>query len=47
MTTKTREAGEHGMGIRNVIEAIEKYGGRYVIDYDNEYFQFSILIPNN
>ena len=47
VTTKTREAGEHGMGIRNVIETIEKYGGRYVIDYDNEYFQFSILIPNN
>lgn len=47
VTTKTKEAGEHGMGIRNVIETVEKYGGRYVIDYDKKNFQFSILIPNN
>ncbi len=47
VTTKTGEAGEHGMGIRNVIGTIEKYGGRYLIDYDKENFQFSILIPNN
>lgn len=47
LTTKTEEKDEHGMGIRNVIEAVEKYGGRYLIDYDKRNFQFSILIPNH
>ena len=47
LTTKLKEADEHGMGIRNVIETIEKYGGRYLIDYDKRNFQFSILIPNH
>lgn len=46
LTTKIEEIDEHGMGIRNVIEAVEKYGGRYLIDYDKTDFQFSILIPN-
>lgn len=47
LTTKTEETSEHGMGIRNVVEAVEKYDGRYVIDYDKGNFQFSILIPNH
>lgn len=46
ITTKVRDTGEHGMGIQNVVETVEKYDGRYVIDYDKEEFQFSILIPN-
>lgn len=46
LTTKTVEKGEHGMGVQNVIEAVEKYNGRYLIDYEKEKFQFSILIPN-
>ena len=45
-TTKTKEAGEHGIGIRNVVETVKKYGGKYVIDYDEENFQITILIPN-
>lgn len=45
ITTKNAETGEHGLGMRNVIETIERYNGRYVIDYDDETFQFSILIP--
>ena len=44
VTTKEDEEGEHGMGIRNVVETVEKYGGRYQIDYDKGEFQFMILI---
>lgn len=45
LTSKTKDADEHGMGIRNVAETVEKYGGRYMVDYGNGEFQFSILIP--
>lgn len=47
LTSKTKDAQEHGMGIQNVVEVVEKYGGRYMVDYGNGEFQFSILIPNN
>ena len=46
VTTKLEEANEHGFGIRNVIETVEKYGGRYVIDDSGAKFLFSILITN-
>ena len=46
LTTKADSADEHGMGIKNVVEAVERYGGRYVIDYDKGFFQFTILLPN-
>ncbi len=35
----------HGFGIRNIIEAVEKYGGSYSINYDDKEFVFSICIP--
>lgn len=47
LTSKTKEAQEHGMGIQNVVETVEKCGGRYMIDYGRGEFQFSILIPND
>lgn len=47
LTTKTKEAAEHGMGIQNVVETVEKCGGRYMVDYGRGEFQFSILIPNH
>ena len=37
---------EHGFGIENVVEVIERYDGKYVIDYDEDMFSFFILIPN-
>ncbi len=37
---------EHGIGIENVIEVIQRYDGRYAIDYDDDMFSFSILINN-
>lgn len=46
LTSKTKDAQEHGMGIQNVVETVEKYGGRYMLDYGKGEFQFSILIPN-
>lgn len=46
LTSKTKDVQEHGMGIQNVVETVEKYGGRYMVDYGEGEFQFSILIPN-
>ncbi|MBP3754081.1 MAG: GHKL domain-containing protein [Lachnospiraceae bacterium] len=36
---------EHGLGIKNIIESVEKYGGSYSINYDDKEFVFSICIP--
>lgn len=36
---------EHGIGIRNIIEAVEKYDGSYSISHDDREFSFSITIP--
>lgn len=45
LTTKNEDA-EHGIGIGNIANVIEKYGGSYVIKPDDEEFYFSIIIPN-
>ena len=37
---------DHGIGIQNIMEVIERYKGHYVIDYGEDVFSFSILIPN-
>lgn len=44
-TTKLVKAEEHGVGIRNIIEIIDKYGGSYAIKNKNQEFFFSIIIP--
>ena len=46
LTTKEKNEHEHGIGIRNTIEAIEKDGGSYAIKYEDHQFLFSIMIPN-
>lgn len=46
LTTKTEDNLEHGMGIRNVVETVENYRGRYTIHFDEREFLFSILLPN-
>lgn len=43
-TTKG-ESDEHGIGIHNIIHAIERYGGSFVIKPDDKEFFFSIFIP--
>ena len=44
-STKISNQDEHGVGIKNVLKSIEKYGGSYVIEDKNKEFFFSILIP--
>ncbi|MBD5534721.1 MAG: sensor histidine kinase [Lachnospiraceae bacterium] len=44
-TTKSFEAEEHGVGIKNIIRTVEKYGGSYVIQEKDKEFYFSIMIP--
>lgn len=44
-STKLLNREEHGIGIKNIIETIEKYGGSYVITDDEGEFGFSIIIP--
>ena len=34
----------HGMGIRNVREVVDKYGGTCVIKHDNLLFRFIVYI---
>lgn len=44
-STKISNVDEHGVGIKNVLKIIEKYGGAYVIEDKNKEFYFSIIIP--
>lgn len=44
-TSKKTDVEEHGIGIRNIIRTIEKYGGSYIIKPDVNEFYFSIVIP--
>lgn len=44
-STKLVSVEEHGVGIKNIIEIIEKYDGSYVIEHDDREFYFSIIIP--
>ena len=41
----TKEKDGHGIGIKNIIQTVEKYHGEYAICHDNNEFQFSIIIP--
>lgn len=44
-TTKTDEMELHGIGIKNVIKIVEKYGGEYRFDADQNLFRTIIMIP--
>lgn len=44
-STKLVRTEEHGVGIKNIIEIIEKYDGSYVIKNENQEFYFSMIIP--
>lgn len=45
ITTK-EDTENHGIGIENIRETVEKYGGSCVIKYDESSFRFVILIPD-
>ena len=44
-TSKKENKEEHGIGIKNIVETINKYNGSYVIDKNEEEFCFSVIIP--
>lgn len=45
ITSKEQNVELHGIGIQNIKVTVEKYGGTYVIRYDQKKFEFIILIP--
>lgn len=44
-TTKVKERESHGIGLKNVIQVIEKNGGYYAIEHTENVFQISVVIP--
>ena len=44
-SSKLTDIDEHGIGIKNIIDVIEKYQGSYVIQSNKEEFYFSIMLP--
>ena len=44
-TSKRLRSDEHGIGIRNIKKAIEKYGGTYSIKNMDDEFYFAIVFP--
>ena len=44
--SQKEDAENHGMGVANIIEVVERHGGRHVIDYDDSSFSFTILLDN-
>lgn len=44
-SSKISKIEEHGIGIKNIIKVIEKYGGSYIIEDSKNEFYFSIIIP--
>lgn len=47
VSTKTDNSEQHGIGIKNVINIVNKYNGEYVIKSDDKKFLFLIAIPEN
>ena len=46
VTTKTEDTKEHGIGLKNVIQTLEKYGGTYDIATEPE-FSVVIMVPKS
>jgi len=46
ITTKTNTI-EHGLGVKNIKESVEKYKGSYSLQAQDRYFFFSIIIPRS
>lgn len=44
ITSKDTQSEEHGIGLKNVKEVVEKYHGRYVVNFDDKWFSFSMII---
>lgn len=46
LTTKTENRESHGIGIDNIKETVESYGGECVVWHDEQFFHFTIYIPD-
>ena len=45
LTTKKQDTSKHGLGMKNMIQVIDNYGGIYSIRHTEKEFIFSIIIP--
>ena len=45
ISSKEDKEDNHGIGMKNIVGVIEKYSGRYVIDFDEKWFSVSMIIP--
>ena len=45
ISSKEDKEDSHGFGMKNIVGVIDKYGGRYVIDFDDKWFSVSTIIP--
>ena len=45
VTSKADHPEEHGIGLKNVEEVVEKYDGAYALKFDEGWFMISMLIP--
>lgn len=45
VTSKDDELGNHGVGLKNVRDIVEKYDGCCTVNFDEEWFFVAILIP--
>ena len=44
-TTKVKEKGSHGIGLKNVMKIVEKNQGYYAIKHTKKEFHISVIIP--
>jgi Signal transduction histidine kinase regulating citrate/malate metabolism len=44
-SSKKEDIDEHGIGVKNIIDTLEKYNGSYIIQKEDGMFYFSIIIP--
>ena len=45
ISSKEDNEESHGIGMKNIVGVVEKYSGRYVIDFDEKWFSVSMIIP--
>ena len=45
ISTKRNNSQKHGLGFQNIVYIIKKNNGDYVVDFTNEEFYISIIIP--
>lgn len=46
LTTKKVDTDNHGLGLGNVIDSVERLHGQWNLEYDEKYFSVRIILPN-